>query len=340
MSMVAEAPPAELLTVGPVAVGHTADEILTREHIEPQWVQQDIVALGAVTTLGGYIGSGKSPFLLRLCAAIRQGRPFLQFASVRGGVPVAYLTEESPYTFDQGVRAAGIGQDLGFTAYYWDENHEVEYPEMVDQVAATVPGGMMAVDTAFFWAAMHQLGSENDPSVMQDVLKPLVKAASTYGCAVVAVAHTVKGFDRWDDEDADISAVRGSGAVVASSAVVLLYKKMREDPTSNTRFFRIGRSKMGYDPSNRDLYVSLTGTGLTARPGWAIAAQAVENRDLKVIALIEKMKPVKNADAREAWSGRKKDFDESIKAVHKAGKVTRTGTGKRGDPFMWDVPFE
>jgi hypothetical protein len=287
--MVFEAPPAEVPTlVGPLAVGHTANEILSREHIEPSWVQQDIVALGAVTTLGGYIGSGKSPFLLRLCAAIRKGEPFLQFNNVRGGVPVAYLTEESPYTFDQGVQAAAIGKDLGFTAYYWDENHDVWYASMIDQVAATVPGGVLAVDTAFFWAAKTEMGSENDPSVMQSVLKPLVKAASQYGCAVVAVAHTVKSFDRWDDEDADISAIRGSGAVVASSAVVMLYKKMKDDPTGNTRFLRIGRSKIGYDPTNRDLYVNLGDDGrISARPGWAIAAQQVENRDLRIVALIE-----------------------------------------------------
>jgi hypothetical protein len=52
------------------------------------------------------------------------------------------------------------------------------------------------------------------------------------------------------------------------------------------------------------------------------------------------MKPVKHADLRAAWKGRKKDFDESIKSLFNAGKVTRTGAGKRGDPYMWDVPFE
>src|SRR4051812_10711331 len=57
----------------------SASDIMVTPHTEPTWVLKDVLAVGAVSTLGGYIGAGKSPFAKRLAMSLFRGGSFLGF---------------------------------------------------------------------------------------------------------------------------------------------------------------------------------------------------------------------------------------------------------------------
>jgi hypothetical protein len=170
---------------------------------------------------------------------------------------------------------------------------------------------------------------------MQAVYGPLVHACSL-NTTVIVSAHTVKGFDKWPDDEADISAIRGSGAVVASSSVVVLYKKPSPTLGRNIRFLRVGRTRAQIDPPE-DRYLTLTPEGFSAVSRLYIGTLAEEMTDRKVQELIETLQPVKNADLRKAWPNRAEELVESLRRLQAAGKVQKTGSGKRGDPFTYQM---
>jgi hypothetical protein len=321
-------------------VGHTANEILSRPEEPVRWLVPGMAAFGALTTLGGYVGAGKTPLALRLASSVRRGEQFLgrPVMAPPEEVRVAYLTEEPRYSFDQALRDAGVGPDKGFAVFYWDENATVPYEQAVEDAAAWTDGGLLFVDTAFFWSGSSDLGAENDPGKMNEVYRPLVKQAAR-GCAVWAHAHTVKTFDRVPDEDADISAVRGSGAVVANSSVILLYKKVAGNPSSDTRFLRVGRTRLGLGGAPRDRYVALQDGQLVVHGGLFVQMERQEHLVQRVEQMIrEAGGQMSNPDLKRAWRGEWQALVDALGLGVSSGRLRRSGAGRRGSPYVYSVP--
>lgn len=322
-------------TDAPPIVGHTAAEVLSKDIRDPDWIVDHLLAQGCVTTLGGYIGAGKTPLLLRMCAAIAGGRPFLRFPTRRdNGLRIAYLTEEPEQSFAVAMRDAGITSTMPFEVFYWDENATIKWGDMVTAVEERAT--LLVVDTAFWWAQLHGIGAENDPAAIQEVYRPLVRAAG-HGLAVVATAHTVKGFDNYPEDEASIAAVRGSGAVVASSSVVALYKKLRGSPPgSKDRLLRIGRSRFRMPAGGPDVYVSLEIEGhLSASNGFEVAMRHAQAEEDALCTLIEKNPELTRDEIRERAGTDTRHTDRVLRALVETERVGRSGRGVKGDPYRY-----
>jgi hypothetical protein len=303
------------------------------------------VAKGTLTTVGGYIGAGKTPLMVRMAKSVadvdvereRAFCGFKVFPLFAGRV--VYLTEEPRRSFERGLRGADIRGELPFDVVFWDESFGIKWPDIVEQAWRQADGGIVFVDTAFRWASPSLTGgsAENDSATMQRVYGPLIQACARETSVVVS-AHTVKGFDRWDDGEADISAIRGSGAVAAQSSVIVLYKKAYPAVSDNVRFLRVGRTRLQADlPEDR--YVTLTSEGMTTM-GWVerelLKDQSVNDRAL---SLVERLSPVSYPDLRAAWSGRPEDLGRAVKRLVDDGRVERDGGGKKGDPYVFRFRF-
>jgi hypothetical protein len=44
-----------------LVVAHSLSELMTQEIPEPQWILRDLLAFGAITSFGGFVGAGKTP---------------------------------------------------------------------------------------------------------------------------------------------------------------------------------------------------------------------------------------------------------------------------------------
>jgi hypothetical protein len=170
---------------------------------------------------------------------------------------------------------------------------------------------------------------------MQNVYGPLIQACRR-NTTVIVSAHTVKGFDRELDEDADIAAIRGSGAVVASSSVVLLYKKPAPALGKNVRFLRVGRTRLELEVPE-DRYVTLTPEGFSVMGKLEREMQKLDTLDDRVRGLVERLEPVETATLKEEWSGNVNELTASLKRQIDGGTLTRSGAGKRGDPYTYSV---
>lgn len=322
-------------------VGHTASAILDDPIRDPEWVVHDIVAPGSITTLGGYVGAGKSPVLRRMVTSVLMGQEFLgRPTRLPEGFKVAYLAEEPRRSFTLDMRAARIGRGVPFQVFYFDEHAGLPWDDIVGEIAQRLDGcGWLIVDTGFRWAQVRDLGGENDPGVMDGVYEPLQVAAGS-GLAVTATAHTVKSISKVPDDETDIAHIRGSGSVVAASDVILLYRRLYRDPTSSTRFLRWGRSRLA-DPAE-DTYVTLEPEGhLTAVAASDIQAARAADDERKVIQLVQRLGnggPVPQRTVRDAPGGvRKIDFDDIVNGLVWKCVLERRGSGKRGDPYTLEV---
>jgi hypothetical protein len=324
---------------------HTVQEVLAESEPEPDWVIESIAAKGSLTTVGGYSGAGKTPLMIRMAKAVadvsfERDREFCGFkASPLFTGRVVYLTEEPRRSFEQGLRSLKIAEtdDLPFDVVFWDESFGIPWENIVEQAFHQADGGVLIADTAFRWSSPSLTGgsAENDSATMQKVYGPLVQACRR-NTTVVAVAHTRKDFDRMLDDEADIAAIRGSGAVIASSSVVVLYKKPFPVVADNVRLLRVGRTRLEMAAPD-DRYVTLTPEGLSTISRLNIEMQKIEAQDEKVLALIQQAQEATMSQLEEAWQGDVRELSRTIKRLREGGRIDRDGGGVRGDPYRYSA---
>jgi len=337
---------------------HTVQEVLTNSEPEPDWVVEGVAAKGALTTVGGYTGAGKTPFLVRMAKTIAdysfdRDREFCKYkVNPLFTGRVVYLTEEPRRSFEIALSQAGLkpDKDIPFDVLFWDEvsrdpeflkqDWTTRWGQVIEQAWRQAEGGVLFVDTAFRWASPSLAGgsAENDSATMQEVYGPLTRACRG-DTTVISVAHTRKDFDRTSDDEADIDWVRGSGAVVASSSVVLLYKKPSPRMEENVRFLRVGRSRLS-TPVPEDRYVTLTPEGLVAMGRMQRELARDEALDKEVLALVERMENSPEGDLRKEWKHDSKELGTRLRRFVKDERVIRSGAGRKGDPYTYSLaPF-
>jgi len=224
-----------------------------REHPRDaiRYLIDGFLAPGVVTTGAGYPGSGKTPTILRAAEAVLTGQSdFLGYRieDVPDDFRVIYLTEESSQLFEVKLDEAPMSDAaLGhFDIAYWDQNHDVPWAEMVHEQVVRLDGnGLLVVDTALWWSGILGEGSENDSTRMNELYRPLVRAAAA-GLSVVVLTHTTKAVGSLKrDQDFSLVHVRGSGAVVANSGIVFGLKVPADHSRADDqRFFKVLRDKL------------------------------------------------------------------------------------------------
>lgn len=322
----------------PRLVFHDAADVVDGAVPDPRWVVPDLIAPGAVTTIGGFIGAGKSPFARRMVASILHGQPFLGMpTSPQFSYSAVYLSEEPRVSFKMDAHRAHLRADDPFKVVWFDEAVGAPWDAIVGQATEMLGGnGLLIVDTAYRWAQHYAQNGENDAGVMSEVYAPLVAATRT-GVSVLAMAHTVKTFDRMPDEDAELDVIRGSGAVIAGSDVIVLYKKLANAPGSSTRFLKVARSRLSVElPPNR--YVTMEDDGtLTAKSGLALYIERQDNLTARVLQHVAAHRDKTQTELRLAWAGRKSDFDATVRLAINDNVIRRTGAGKAGNPYLLEV---
>jgi hypothetical protein len=301
---------------------------------EAEWIgHAGLISKGTITTLGGYIGAGKTPLTLRAIRAIFEGKPFLDFpmASVPDDFKVVYLTQESEWTFLPAVQDAGLTSlEPGlFKIGYFHDFATDAWSDIVGAASRVLEGnGLLVVDTSADWA---RVSDENDNAQMTLAYHPLMIAVGT-GIAVWVNAHTVKNFDSVSDEDATHSGIRGAGAVIANSGLVFTYKRSKPKRDGEPRHLKMQRSRLKYDGLPVGQYVALKeGDLLTVSVlENALDSQRAHEATLRRIVMEAGGRIRKKAAVEQAkLSGT--NIASALAGLD--GIVEVTGTGKRGDPL-------
>src|SRR5690606_2938340 len=136
--------------------------------------------------------AGKTTFVLSLTAALLRGAPFLGAPTVR--TPVVYLSEQSPSSFAESARRAGLDTADGLHVLHagalrrlglsWEEVFERTLAH-----AVAVGAKVVFVDTL---PAFAQTSDENSSAESYRIGDPL-REAPMVGVTVVVIRHEKKG---------------------------------------------------------------------------------------------------------------------------------------------------
>lgn len=190
----------------------STDEILETVPIEPEWIVDSYVAVGAVTSISGPPKlAGKSTFTWSLVRAMSNGvGEFLGLRLEPG--PVVVLSEES----GSFLRPKIVGCAPKRVWVEYRDNAPWPLPPWEDTVtdacekAVAVGARLLIVDTLTTWSNMQREGMENDSAMMAKNIGVLTMAAAKYSIGIIFIHHhSLAG------------RIRGSTAIIGAADIPL-----------------------------------------------------------------------------------------------------------------------
>lgn len=305
----------------------TAAEVAALGSVAVPWIASPWVASGCITLLDGKVkAAGKTTFTGALVRAVLDGDEFLGWHTKP--TRVVWLTEQSPTSFQQVLRRAGLEQREDLLVLSWHDTRTHAWSDVVEaavEKAQEFGAGLLVVDTLSQFAGL--LGdAENAAGDALRAIQPL-QAAAARGLAVLICRHERKSGGDVGDSG------RGSSATAGAVDIVLALRRP-EGATRPTIRSLHGLSRLDGTPDEVMIelvdgrYVSLgTAHDVTAQE----ARQAVLDtcpadpaRALDIEAILERNSRLKRATIQEA-----------IKTLRGTGDILRVGKGKKGDPYRY-----
>lgn len=292
----------------------------------PPWLWEGYLAQGALTLLAGRPKSGKSTLAWAITEAIAARAPtFLGRGIEHGGV--VYVSEEGVGTLahklPRGERVRVLTRDAAWPKPSWAR----VIAETVKE-AGRVGAVLLVIDSLAFWAAFGE-GQENDAGAAQAALNVL-GIATTAGLAVLLVHHQRKSGGSAGD------AVRGTGAIFgAVDALVELERLDGPAPATGQRRL-VGVSRWPSIPPV--LVVERDAAGK-----WRAIREVADRDETAELAVRDRLLSALPSDGlgateqelanRLGVDGRK--IGHPLRASVEAGRVERTGRGRKGDPYRY-----
>jgi hypothetical protein len=308
----------------------TARELAAATSERPEWIAPPYVVSGGITELDGKAkAAGKTTWTLALCRSALDGLPFMGQPTVK--TPVVYLTEQSPASFRESLRRAGLLERDDFHLLTWHETRGAEWPAIATAAVAkarTVEARLLVVDTLPQFAGMKG-DTENDSGAALAAVEPL-QAGAADGLAVLMLRHERKSGGDVGDSG------RGSSAFAGAVDIVLSLRRAEGAARPTIRHLH---ALSRFDETPDLLVIELTPDGYGSL-GTETAVAEVEAR-MRVLsaAPTNEADALKEAELLDAAEVRRTVGRDAISFHLAAGRVRRIGEGKRGDPFRYWRPL-
>jgi AAA domain/Primase C terminal 1 (PriCT-1) len=276
---------------------------------------------GGVSVTAGKPKAGKSTLMRTLGVAVARGTPWLG-RDVRQG-PVVYISFEEKrgevaLLFDKlAARGLPIKTYVGKSVVNAVKAIRLAIERLPE------PPVLVIIDTLQKLIRVKDL---NDYAPVLEALDPILNIAREIGAHICLVHHTVKG-ERGDP----IEEVLGSTAIAGFADTVLVLKR---DSHRRRTLWADGRPGVELD----EIVVMMDPA--TQEVSSAGSRQDVEAGDMdrRVLAYLEAQKgPASTELCKKEIEGRAEAIVAALQRLWDRGLITRTGGGKRGDPYLHSV---
>jgi 5S rRNA maturation endonuclease (ribonuclease M5) len=294
-------------------------DLLAEPDAQDEWLVDGLLPAGGFGVLVGKPKAGKSTLARNLCRSVAHGEHFLS-RTVQQGAVLYLALEEKRSQVKAHFKALGIGSDAPLKVFVGTSPIDG-----LAQLAAALerePAVLVVIDPLFRFIRVRD---GNDYAAMTAALDPVLGLAHNSGACVLVTHHAPKG------ERADIDAPIGSTAIAGSADVVLVLKR-------SDRY----RTLSSVQRTGEDLpetVVELDPATCAVR-----VAETRHDTDLAAMktAIVEYLTPLSEpADEPTidaSIEGRTRTKREALRALITDGKLSRIGTGRRGDPYRYRVP--
>lgn len=313
-----ELPVAERISGLPFSL---AGDVIANAPPEPEWVWEGYIAPGEISLIAGRPKVGKSTLVFGLIAAILHGRRFVGRATRGRGVLL--LTEEGAGTFAEKARRFGI-QDHSRFHVLLRRRTQAGWLEIASEARAYCARhglDVLVVDTFDKWSGLRG-DDENKSGPVIAALEPLMMAAGD-NLAVVVISHQRKASGEHGE------AVRGSNALTGSVDVILEVERVRD--VAHARAL-VGTSRHASTPE--ELAIELTDDGYADCGD----VEALKGR-LETDKILERLsdEAITASAISEATEIPEGTVRHRLDELRTAGRVERTGEGRKGSPYAWKM---
>ena len=293
-------PLADLLDEPPEAVEYTWDRTLPA---------------GGLSILAAKPKVGKSTLARNLGMAVARGDDFLGRATSQG--PVVYLALEEKRSEVQ-RHFATMGAVNEPIQIHVGSAPEEALPAL--EVAIKETGAVLAIVDPLL--RMIRLRDANDYAEVTRALEPLLMLARETGCHILCVHHAGKANREGGDGILGSTALFGG----VDTAIIMRRKEDRRTLESIQRYGDdIAEMVMGFDAE----------TGIISDAGTVADMELKKASDAILDAIGEGA--MNQTEIRESVEGATKYVVTALHQLHTDGRLTRSGGGKRNDPFVYST---
>ena len=303
-----------------------AGDWLRVQQENPTWVVDGLILQGGLTLLIGKPKVGKSTLARSIALAVALGRPILG-RQVRQG-PVLLMThhrEDPPAAVREHLLKMGVREGDDVPLYIADGVQTLG--DIVPWVETNRPA-LIVIDTI---ARYMSLDDVNDYVKVLAALGPLQDIARRHGTAVLALHHAPKSGDDRETIDSPL----GSTALAGAADIVMRYRRTGDR--------RILQSVSRFGDDTQETVITLDPDGWPTAIGSLQEVQANEE-ERAVLDALAANGPMTKDELRDALGRKAVDLVHALQALCRQGRIIRTGSGRRGDPYRyalpWNIPVE
>ncbi len=289
---------------------------------EPQeitpWLVDQRLPVGGLSLLAGKPKAGKSTLARGLALAVACGAPWLGFATQPGLVFYLALEEKRAEVRDH-FKAMGASPEDPIKVFIAPSPQDGL--AQLRQAAERERPVLIIVDPLI---KLIRVKDANDYAAVSQALEPLLSLARETGAHVLAVHHLGKG------ERSGGDAILGSTAIFAAVDTALLLKRSERYRTLSSI------QRYGEDLEEVVLTMDKETRIISAGPSRK-EADEVQAAEAILEYLKTRPEPIEEGALHEAVEGRKGPKAKALRALVESDRVTRTGEGKRGAPYLYSV---
>ena len=280
------------------------------------WLVQDMLTTGGLSLLVAKPKCGKSTLARCLALAVARGGPWLDRDVAQGNVLYVALEDQRAVVRDH-FRAMGLGdKPKEPIESFIGSPPKDALDALVDRIRERRPA-LVIVDPLF---RLLNIKDGNDYAEITRALQPLLDIARESSAHVMCVHHARKDAGGKGDE------VLGSTALYGSVDCLLSITRR-----GDTRMLETGQR---YGPDMPQTVLKLDPKSLFISVGETKAAMANAEIEDEVWAFLsESDTPQTSSEIQAALPRGKRNVTTAIEALVSIGRITRTGEGKRGNPF-------
>lgn len=292
--------------------------LLGEKEEECIWLVDRRLPSAGLSLLAGKPKAGKSTLARCLALAVAHGEPWLGFQTTRGAVLYLAL-EEKRGEVRRHFEAMGASTDD--PVFVLCASAPADGLARLRVEAEHRRPALIIVDPLF---RLVRVPDGNDYAVMTTALEPLMRLAWETGAHVLAVHHLGKG------ERSGGDAILGSTAIFAAVDTALMLRRGDR--------YRTLSSIQRYGDDLDELTLSLDpGTRwITAGPSRA-EADETDATGAIFAYLAPQSEPVEESAIHDAVEARRVLKQRALRRLIADGRVTRTGSGRRGDSYHYSV---
>lgn len=286
-----------------------------------RWLWDTYIPEGTVCLLSAFMKVGKSTLVYSLISSLVTGSKLLDLDCKKSKV-LLLAVEGSDRDIRRNLLSAGVADDCAdlFVHYGSLPLHSANYDALRKFVRENEIG-LVIIDTL---APLIAVEDENDNSMVQKAVTPILAIAYEDKCTVLMVHHNNKG----DGEGG--KGIRGASSLFAMVDQALLLKYHGSHLGRQRRLDSMGR----FSETPRELVVELND-----RDEWEAVGSG---KDASRKALQDLLGTLMANQASQPVSAMElaRMSDRTLKQVHRALSplpdfILRTGQGVKGDPFLY-----